>query len=82
MKNKNKCPKPKFDPKTLQSFDKVLVRTEGYNLWTVDLFSFFGDKDFKCIGGYFKRCIPYNDETKHLVGTTDEAPDFYKYWED
>ena len=26
--------------------------------------------------------IPYNDETKHLVGTTDEAPEFYRYWED
>ena len=78
-----KCPTQKFCPYTLNPFDKVLVRTEGYNLWTVDLFSFFCDnKDFKCIGGYFKRCIPYNDETKHLVGTTDEAPDFYKYWED
>ena len=26
--------------------------------------------------------IPYNDETKHLVGTTDEAPEYYRYWED
>lgn len=25
---------------------------------------------------------PYNDETKHLVGTTYEAPEYYKYWED
>ena len=25
--------------------------------------------------------IPYNDETKHLVGTTDEAPEYYRYWE-
>lgn len=22
------------------------------------------------------------DETKHLVGTTEEAPEFYRYWED
>ena len=29
-----------------------------------------------------RKVIPYNDETKHLVGTTDEAPEFYKYWED
>lgn len=77
-----RCPTQKFSPYTLNQFDKVLVRTEGYNLWTIDFFSFIGDKVFKCIGGYFNRCIPYNEETKHLVGTTDESPDFYKYWED
>ena len=75
-------PEPKFDPKTLNPFDKVLVRTEGYNLWSVDLFSFISDRDFKCVGGYFKRCIPYNVKTKHLIGTCDEAPEFYRYWED
>ena len=26
--------------------------------------------------------IPYNDETKHLVGMTEEAPEYYIYWED
>lgn len=31
---------------------------------------------------YNDNCIPYNDDTKHLVGTTDEAPEFYRYWED
>ena len=25
--------------------------------------------------------IPYNDDTKHLVGTCDEAPDYYRYWD-
>ena len=29
-----------------------------------------------------KFCVPYNDDTKHLVGTTDEAPEYYRYWED
>lgn len=78
-----RCPTQKFSPYTLNPFDKVLVRTEEYNLWTVDLFSFFGaNKYFKCIGGYFKRCIPYNDETKYLVGTSDDAPEYYRYWED
>ena len=32
--------------------------------------------------GDYKYCIPYNDDTKHLVGTTKEAPEFYRYWED
>lgn len=80
--SKFKPKKPKFAPKTLQPFDRVLVRTEGYNLWSVDLFSFINDKDFKCIGGYFRSCIPYNEETKHLLGTSDEAPEYYRYWED
>lgn len=26
--------------------------------------------------------IPYNDDTKHLVGTSLEAPEYYRYWED
>lgn len=79
------CPKtkkPKFDPKTLNPFDKVLVKQEDFTLWSVDLFSFMVDKDIKCVGGYFNRCIPYNDDTKHLVGTIEDAPEFYRYWED
>lgn len=79
---KFKVKKPKFDPKTLQPFDKVVVKLENQTFWTVEFFSFLGDKDIKCIGGYFNRCIPYNEETKHLVGTTEEAPEYYRYWED
>ena len=26
-------------------------------------------------------CIPFNDDTKHLVGTNKQAPEFYRYWE-
>lgn len=26
--------------------------------------------------------FPYNDDTKHLVGTKDEPLEFYRYWED
>ena len=26
-------------------------------------------------------CIPYNDDTKYLAGTTGEAPEFYRYWD-
>ena len=26
--------------------------------------------------------IPYNEDTKHLNGTSDEAPEYYRYWED
>ena len=74
--------KEKFDPKTLKPFDKVLVRIS--NLWRVNFFSNKEDGGCRCIdiNYLFKYCIPYNDETKHLVGTTDEAPEYYRYWED
>lgn len=76
----------KFDPKTLQPFDKVLVRSENIFNWNCSLFSNIDDQcknyPFGCLGTYYRFCIPYNDETKHLVGTTEEAPEFYRCWED
>ena len=76
--------KPKFDPKTLQPFDKVLVRDKDCENWNC---GFFSHKDasvyhYRCIGTPYIYCIPYNEETKHLVGTSDEAPEYYRYWED
>ena len=73
--------KDKFDLNTLKPFDKVLVRIS--NLWRVNFFSNKVDGGCRCIDidYLFKYCIPYNDETKHLVGTTDEAPEYYRYWE-
>ena len=81
--------KPKFDPKTLQVFDKVLVRLTKDCIWNATFFSHY-DKEvnwgcYPCVTTSCKsydRCIPYNDDTKHLVGTTEEAPEFYRYWED
>ena len=76
----------RFDPKTLKPFDKVLVRSENIFNWNCSLFSniddFSSKYPFSCLSMCYRFCIPYNDETKHLVGTKDEAPDFYKYWED
>ena len=31
---------------------------------------------------YYTYCIPYNEDTMYLVGTDDEAPEYYRYWED
>lgn len=82
--SKFKVKKPKFDPKTLCPFEKVLVRDKDSDDWTC---GFFSHKDesmaysYRCIGAPFIFCIPYNDDTKHLVGTTEEAPEFYRYWE-
>ena len=76
--------KEKFDPKTLKAFDKVIARIDKQGIWCCELFSFIEENtDFiKGFGAYYKYCIPYNDDTRHLVGTKDEAPDFYRYWED
>ena len=76
--------KEKFDPKTLQPFDKVLAKDSSTSLWRIVLFShMIKSRVFSCVCMHtnFMYCIPYNDETKHLVGTKDEAPDFYRYWE-
>ena len=76
----------KFDPKTLQPFDKVLVRDSDVVNWKVQLFSrIIEDEEYYpyvCINESYKYCIPYNDDTKHLVGTAEEAPEFYRYWEE
>lgn len=77
----------KFDPKTLQPFDKVLVMScVNNNRWKCGLFSHVKDDTtlykYSCAGDSYEVCIPYNDDTKHLVGTTDEAPEYYRYWED
>ena len=78
--------KDKFDPKTLKPFDKVIGRDLVSSKWVCDMFSHY-DKSkcampYVCVGGFYKVCIPYNDETKHLVGTDEEAPEYYRYWED
>ena len=80
--------KERFNPKTLKVFDRVLVRFDC-GAWSATLFSHLIDSKFAnkkydiiCCGSVFGYCIPYNDDTKHLVGTTDEAPEYYRYWED
>ena len=78
-------PKEKFNPKTLKPFDKVIVRDKDDENWNC---GFFSHKDiqykhpYRCIGAPYLYCIPYNDDTKHLVGTAEEASEFYRYWED
>ena len=77
--------KERFDPKTLQPFDKVLVRDSNDGTWGCNLFSHIVEREsfpYRCSGNDFVYCIPYNNDTKHLVGTTEEAPEYYEYWED
>ena len=87
-KTLEKLVRHKFDPKTLVAFDKVLVRLTKDCIWNATFFSHY-DKEVNwgchpCVTTSCKsydKCIPYNDETKHLLGTSDEAPEYYRYWE-
>ena len=57
-------------------FDKVLVRNLDEDEWKPDFFSkyYSVEEEFGCISGMlWKQCIPYNDQTKHLLGTTDDC---------
>ena len=78
--------KGKFDPKTLKAFDKVLVRHEKSDKWFCGFFSHIDESyevyKYATEKNHYEKCIPYNDETKHLVGTNKEAPEYYKYWEE
>lgn len=78
--------KEKFDPKTLKPFDKVLVKLSNDDVWLADFFSYYDKLEkymkYVCVTHLAVFCIPYNDGTKHLLGTNKEAPEFYKYWED
>lgn len=73
----------KFDITTLKPFDKVLVRDNNIQKWTVDIFSFF-DKSlthpYSCTGHYTNQCIPY-EGNEHLLGTTNNCNEYYKTWE-
>ena len=76
----------KFDLKTLQPFDRVLVRDTDYFEWNACLFSHISSNEYAglamCDGAFWKQVIPYNDETKHLLGTNEDCPEYYKCWED
>ena len=84
--SKFKIKKPKFDPKTFQPFDKVLAKDYAKDVWTACLYSHHAteldDGWFVCDNTYWRFIIPYNDETKHLVGTKDDCPEYYKWWEE
>ena len=80
--SKFKAPIKRFNPEEFKPFDKVLLRIDERDIWQPD---FFGYKDGNCItcvtyGNV--RCIPYNEETKHLAGKRDDCPEYYKWWEE
>lgn len=73
-----------FTFNNLKPFDNVLVRCGDHGIWECDIFSYYDDSDksfpYVVISGTYSQCVPYNDETKHLVGTTQEYNGQYKTW--
>lgn len=54
--------------------DKVLVRDTG-TFWCFDKFRFYNEGEYYpyvCLFGTYKQCIPLNEHTWQLLGTTDE----------
>lgn len=87
--SKFKVPIKKFNPRDFKPFDKVLLREDYGFKWHPT----FLEKILKEPSGKYSAvelingckwdmCIPYNDETKHLCGTTDDCPNYYKWWEE
>lgn len=66
--------KPKFDE--LKPFDKVVVRCSEADRWSIDFFSYKVHNGYICTGdAWFGYCLPYNEETAKLIGTTKNIED-------
>ena len=87
--SKFKVPIKKFNPKDFKPFDKVLLRDDYGFKWRPT----FLEKILKEPSGKYSAvelineckwdmCIPYNEETKNLGGTTNDCPEYYKWWEE
>lgn len=57
----------------LKPFDKVVVRCSEADRWSIDFFSYKAPNGYICTGdAWFGYCLPYNDETAKLIGTTKD----------
>ena len=72
----------KFDPKTLQPFDKILARDYQDELWSIELFSHKTGNIVRGLCHNWCYAIPFNENTKHLIDTREDCPDYYKWWEE
>ncbi len=79
--SKFKASVKKFDYSTLKPFDRVLVRDNDRDIWRCSLFTCFRKDQIVCEVSW-EQGIPDNDETKHLIGTTDKPDEKYIWWKD
>lgn len=66
---------PKWTPKT---FDRVITRDFDDGVWSANIFSHMNSQgeyvSIGCVEGY-AYCLPYNEETAKLIGTTKDVED-------
>ena len=64
----------------MKPFDKVLCRNSKDDTWEADFFARLTRKEidytqsgkYLCVGDLWMYCIPYNEDTAHLLGTADD----------
>lgn len=80
--------KKQFNPCTMKTFDRVLVRNNTNNIWEIDFFEqlipYMEDLNlgetyyqYKTLKGLYNFCIPFNNDTSYLVGKTESPQPFY-----
>ena len=77
------APKPHYDISNFKPFDKVLVRDDDDEPWRIAFYGYYNkEAHYSHFVGtcWAKQCIPYNDDTKHLLGTTDMPSEEYINW--
>ena len=75
--------KPHYDISNFKPFDKVLVKYYNDENWKCGLFSHLSTNSvakFVCVGSTYVQCVPFNDDTKHLLGTTNMPDEMYINW--
>lgn len=77
-------PKPHYDIWNFHAGMPVLVRDNEGEEWRYTTFSHvtsrFYENKFAAGCTYWSQCIPFNDDTKHLLGTTDMCDEQYINW--
>lgn len=79
-----KLPKPHYDISNFYAGMPVLVRDNNGEEWRHTAFSHmtsrFYENKFAAGCTYWCQCIPFNDDTKHLLGTTEPCDEQYINW--
>lgn len=75
---------PHYDIANFKPFDKVLCRGHNRQAWRPSLYGCYDTSGkypmFVCATANYLQCIPFNDKTKHLLGTTDMCPEEFINW--
>ena len=75
-------PEPKVIEFTLNTKDDCIMRDENDEIWGFNIFSHY-ERGAKCpfvgVAGGWGQCLPYNDETRKLIGKTIAPTEVYKF---